>query len=167
MTRKSLCCIMVVEPGTRREPESKPKGRREMALKKFQAGQEVVVERGQNKGLEGTVLGMNPIDGTVEVDVDGTSFFLANGVVNFKEKARTTYNAETGEKELIAQVTPKRKENKQPKSMVEMVDAKQLRELGVPNEIVWERAGFSLGEIDRMRAMELARELTAGASEPG
>ena len=46
------------------------------------------------------------------------------------------------------------------------MDLHALRSLGVPAEIVWERAGFLPAEIDRMRAMQIAGELT-GADEPG
>jgi len=41
------------------------------------------------------------------------------------------------------------------------LDLMRMRELGVPEEVIWERAGFSQGEIDRMRSLRLAETLSA------
>jgi hypothetical protein len=39
-----------------------------------------------------------------------------------------------------------------------------MKAIGVPQEILWERAGFSSEEIDRMRALRLAESLDASES---
>jgi HK97 family phage portal protein len=39
------------------------------------------------------------------------------------------------------------------------MDPHALRELGVPDEVVWERAGIPVAERDRMRALQMAHEL--------
>jgi hypothetical protein len=53
--------------------------------KQFEVGQKVLINRGSAKGTTGTVLGQHPLEGTVEIDVDGTSVFSSNGNVIWAE----------------------------------------------------------------------------------
>ena len=46
----------------------------------------------------------------------------------------------------------------------EGMELREMKEIGVPQEVLWERAGFSVEEIDRMRALRLAESLSAGES---
>jgi hypothetical protein len=46
------------------------------------------------------------------------------------------------------------------------VDVDGLRELGVPDEMIWEARGFTVEEVDRMRAAQVAAELSGG-DQPG
>ena len=53
------------------------------------------------------------------------------------------------------------------RSQAETVDAAvKLASIGVPNEILWERVGFSPQEIDRMKTMQEADDLLAAAIPP-
>jgi hypothetical protein len=40
-----------------------------------------------------------------------------------------------------------------------MLPVEELKAIGIPDEYLWERMGFSPDEIDRMRALKLAESL--------
>jgi hypothetical protein len=91
-----------------------------------------------------------------------TADLVASGMNGNADEAAAQINTEIGR---ALATRPAEEVFREAKALVtSRLDLQAMKAIGVPQEILWERAGFSSEEIDRMRALRLAESLDASES---